>query len=289
MGATAAMAPRAERAQALRKRLISAAILLPLAAAAVWLGSYYWDGLVGIFALAMVWERTGMCAAGRGPQRGAIFGTAPAGLVSMLAVAATVAAAAAGRYQIALLLVVAGAGVLSLMSMHSPDSRSHWHGLGPLYIGLPSIAVIWLRHQPGAGLATMVWVLALAIAADTGAYAAGRTIGGPKLAPRISPNKTWAGLLGGIAAAAVVGWVAALWLGAASVFPLVLASALLAIVEQVGDLVESGFKRYFGVKDSSHLIPGHGGVLDRVDGLLAVALAVALAQSMGGGLLAWTR
>ncbi|HKF61739.1 MAG TPA: phosphatidate cytidylyltransferase, partial [Dongiaceae bacterium] len=111
------MAPRAERAQALRKRLISAAILLPLAAAAVWLGSYYWDGLVGIFALAMVWEWTGMCASGRGPQRGVIFGTAPAGLVSMLAVAATVAAAAAGRYQIALLLVVAGAGVLTLMSM----------------------------------------------------------------------------------------------------------------------------------------------------------------------------
>ena len=289
MGAIADMAPRAERAQALRKRLISAAILLPVAAAAVWLGSYYWDGLVGIFALAMVWEWTSMCATGQGTQRRAVFGMAPAGLVSMLAVAAAVAVAAAGRYQIALLLVVAGAGVLTLMSMHSPDSRSRWHGLGPLYIGLPSIAVIWLRHQPGAGLATMVWVLALAIAADTGAYAAGRTIGGPKLAPRISPNKTWAGLLGGIAAAAVVGWVAALWLGAASVFPLVLASALLAIVEQVGDLVESGFKRYFGVKDSSHLIPGHGGVLDRVDGLLAVALAVALAQSMGGGLLAWTR
>ena len=289
MGAIADMAPRAERAQALRKRFVSAAILLPVAAAAVWLGSHYWDGLVGIFALAMVWEWTGMCTAGRGPQRGAVFGMAPAGLVSMLAVAVAVAAAAADRYQLALLLIVAGAGVLTLMSMHSLDSRSRWHGVGTLYIGLPSIAVIWLRHQPGAGLATMVWILALTIAADTGAYAAGRTIGGPKLAPRISPNKTWAGLLGGIAAAAVVGWVAALWLGAASVLPLVLASALLAIVEQVGDLVESGFKRYFGVKDSSHLIPGHGGVLDRVDGLLAVALAVALAQSVGGGLLAWTR
>ncbi len=115
------------------------------------------------------------------------------------------------------------------------------------------------------------------------------SIGGPKLAPRISPNKTWAGLLGGVAAGMVVGLVAALWLGAPSVWPLVLASALLGIVEQAGDLMESGFKRYFGVKDSGHLIPGHGGFLDRVDGLLAVALAVALAQSLGGGILAWTR
>ena len=289
MGAIADMAPRADRAQALRKRFISAAILLPVAAAAVWLGSHYWDGLVGVFALAMAWEWSRMCAADRASRRGAVFGIAPAGLFSMLAVAAAVVAAAAGSYQIALLLVVAGAGLLTLVGIQSPDGRSHWHGVGTLYIGLPTIAVIWLRHQPGAGLATVVWVLALAIATDTGAYAAGRTIGGPKLAPRISPNKTWAGLLGGIAAAALVGWAAALWLGAASAFPLVLASALLAIVEQVGDLVESGFKRYFGVKDSSHLIPGHGGVLDRVDGLLAVALAVALAQSMGGGLLAWTR
>jgi phosphatidate cytidylyltransferase len=83
--------------------------------------------------------------------------------------------------------------------------------------------------------------------------------------------------------------VAALWLAAPSVWPLVLASALLGIVEQAGDLTESGFKRYFGVKDSGHLIPGHGGFLDRVDGLLAVALAVALAQSLGGGILVWTR
>jgi phosphatidate cytidylyltransferase len=173
--------------------------------------------------------------------------------------------------------------------MRRPGGRGAWQGFGTVYIGLPSIAIIWLRAQAPGGLATMVWVLALAIAVDTGAYAAGRSIGGPKLAPRISPNKTWAGLLGGIAAGMVVGAVAALWLGAPSVWPRVLASALLGIVEQAGDLMESGFKRYFGVKDSGHLIPGHGGFLDRVDGLLAVALAVALAQSLGGGILAWTR
>jgi phosphatidate cytidylyltransferase len=288
MGATAAMAPRAD-ASALRKRLVSAAILLPLAAIAVWLGSPYWDILVGAIAVVMAWEWSGMCAFGQPPSRRAAFGVAPAGVVSMLAMALAVGAAAGQAYRLSLLLLVLGAALSSLLGMRSPGRRGAWQGFGTLYIGLPSIAIIWLRAEAPGDLATMVWVLALAIAVDTGAYAAGRSIGGPKLAPRISPNKTWAGLLGGVAAGMAVGLVAALWLGAPSVWPLVLASALLGIVEQAGDLMESGFKRYFGVKDSGRLIPGHGGFLDRVDGLLAVALAVALAQSLGGGIMAWTR
>jgi phosphatidate cytidylyltransferase len=288
MGAIAAMAPRAE-ASALRKRLLSAAVLLPLAAAAVWLGPPYWDVLVGAIAVVMAWEWAGMCAFGQPPSRRPVFGMAPAGALSMLAMAVAMSAAACQAYRLSLLLLVLGGALSSLLGMRRPGGRGAWQGFGTVYIGLPSIAIIWLRAQAPGGLATMVWVLALAIAVDTGAYAAGRSIGGPKLAPRISPNKTWAGLLGGIAAGMVVGAVAALWLGAPSVWPLVLASALLGIVEQAGDLMESGFKRYFGVKDSGHLIPGHGGFLDRVDGLLAVALAVALAQSLGGGILAWTR
>jgi phosphatidate cytidylyltransferase len=288
MGATAAMAPRAD-ASALRKRLLSAAILLPLAAIAVWLGPPYWDILVGAIAVVMAWEWSAMSAFDRPPSRRAVFGVGPAGAVSMLAMGVAVAAAAGQAYRLSLLLLVLGAALSSLLGMRGPGGRGAWQGFGTLYIGLPSIAIIWLRAQAPGGLATMVWVLALAIAVDTGAYAAGRSIGGPKLAPRVSPNKTWAGLLGGVAAGMVVGLVAALWLGTPSVWPLVLASALLGIVEQAGDLMESGFKRYFGVKDSGRLIPGHGGFLDRVDGLLAVALAVALAQSLGGGMLAWTR
>jgi phosphatidate cytidylyltransferase len=281
MGAIADMAPRADTG-ALRARLVSAAILLPVVAAAVWLGSYYWDALVGVFAVVIAWEWAGMCAQGQPPAWGTLFGIAPAGLLSILAVAVAVAAAALGSYNIALLLVVAGACLSTLVAMRSPGTRSHWHGFGALYAGLPSIAVIAIREQPG-GLAILAWMLALVIATDTGAYAAGRMIGGPRLAPRISPNKTWAGLLGGVFAAAIVGWIAAIWLSVASITSLVLASMVLALVEQAGDLVESAFKRYFGVKDSSHLIPGHGGFLDRVDGLLAVTLAVVLAQSVGGG------
>ncbi|HXU59941.1 MAG TPA: phosphatidate cytidylyltransferase, partial [Verrucomicrobiae bacterium] len=266
------MARRAE-VSALQKRLLSAAVLLPLAAAAVWLGPPYWDVLVGVIAVVMAWEWAGMCAFGQPQSRYALFGVEPAGVISMLAMTVAMAVAAGQAYRLSLLLLVLGGALACVIGMRRSGGRGGWHGFGTLYVGLPSIAIIWLRAQAPGGLASMVWVLALAIAVDTGAYAAGRSIGGPKLAPRISPNKTWAGLLGGVAAGMVVGAVAALWLGAASVWPLVLASALLGIVEQAGDLVESGFKRYFGVKDSGHLIPGHGGFLDRVDGLLAVALA----------------
>jgi phosphatidate cytidylyltransferase len=288
MGAIADTGPRAD-GRALRKRFISAAILLPLAAVDVWLGAPYWDVLVGVFAMVMAWEWAGMCAVGRRPERFVLLGMGPAGLVSILAVTLAVAVSATGRYGLALAFLGAGAVASALVGMRIQGGRGRWHGLGTLYIGLPSIAIMWVRARPEVGLATVVWMLALVIAVDTGAFAAGRLIGGPKLMPRISPNKTWAGLLGGIAAAAVVGFVAARWLGRPTALPLVLVSAALAVVEQAGDLVESRFKRYFGVKDSSRLIPGHGGVLDRVDGLLAVALAVALAQALGGGVLAWTR
>jgi len=288
MAVIAVMAPRAD-GRALRKRLLSAAILLPLAAVDVWLGSPYWDILVGVFAVVMAWEWAGMCAVSERPARGMVLGTGPAGILSILAVALAVGTAASGRYGAALALLALGAALSALLGTRIQGGRGRWHGFGTLYIGLPSIAILWVRAGPEHGLATVAWMLAVVIAVDSGAFAVGRLVGGPKLMPRISPNKTWAGLVGGMAAAAVVGLVAAFWLRLAFAWPLVLLSAGLALVEQAGDLVESRFKRYFGVKDSSRLIPGHGGVLDRVDGLLAVSLVVALAQTLGGGVLAWTR
>jgi phosphatidate cytidylyltransferase len=290
MAATAAMAPPAD-ARALRKRLVSAAILLPLALVNVWLGDPYWGALVCLFALVMAWEWARMCI---GPAGGLPLGLDPAGLLGMAAVGLGVLLAATGRYPPALALLVLGAAAVTWLARRRDPARAIpggplWQGFGVLYVGLPSVAILWVRASPDGGLPALLWILVLVVAVDSGAFAAGRLIGGRKLAPRISPNKTWAGLAGGIAAAMVVGWLAAVWVGLPHRLPLILISAGMAVVEQAGDLAESAFKRRFGVKDSSQLIPGHGGFLDRVDGLLAVALAAAAAQCFGGGILAWTR
>jgi phosphatidate cytidylyltransferase len=185
-------------------------------------------------------------------------------------------------------LILGGAVLAVAVALPRHGLRAIWFGLGVVYVATPCFAILWVRADPDAGLATMIWMLVLVIAADTGAYAAGRSIGGPKLAPRISPSKTWAGLGGAVICAGIVGLGTAFWLEKMDVWPLALASAALAVVEQVGDLAESAFKRRFGVKDSSHIIPGHGGVLDRVDGLLAVTVVVAgMDYVMGSSVLRW--
>jgi phosphatidate cytidylyltransferase len=131
------------------------------------------------------------------------------------------------------------------------------------------------------------WLFAVVWATDTAAYISGRLIGGPKLAPRFSPNKTWAGLIGGALAAALVGVIAATLMGDAPMPSMALASAGLAVVAQAGDLVESALKRRFGVKDASTLIPGHGGVLDRLDGMLFAAPVFVALMMWTGGVQSW--
>jgi phosphatidate cytidylyltransferase len=142
-----------------------------------------------------------------------------------------------------------------------------------VYVGLPVLALLSIRSHPN-GLVLTLWTMALVWACDSGAFFAGRAIGGPKLAPEISPNKTWAGFIGGIASAAVFAgilyWFFALPLG------LAIATPVLAMLAQAGDLYESHLKRRAGVKDSGNLLPGHGGLMDRLDGLVAVAPFAAL-------------
>lgn len=166
--------------------------------------------------------------------------------------------------------------------------RFFWLIAGLLYIGAPCLALVFLRGDPEAGRQTVLWMFMLVWASDSGAYAFGRLIGGPRLAPAISPKKTWAGFIGGVFCAGAVGAVAATVLGKSTVLPLTVVSLVMGAVTQLGDLLESWFKRHFGVKDTSNIIPGHGGILDRVDGLLAVAVATALIGLAGkGSILTW--
>jgi phosphatidate cytidylyltransferase len=187
----------------------------------------------------------------------------------------------------ALVLVVAGAVLFEwrrLVRCFAGDWRAllGWNIAGILYIGIAAATLLVARDQP-SGFLTVLEIVCVVIATDVGAYFAGRTIGGPKIAPRISPSKTWAGLGGGmlLAAAVMAGGLQAISGGAVSPGAVAGAGsvgAVGAVIAQAGDFFESWMKRKAGVKDSSHLIPGHGGVFDRVDGLLAVCFMLGLAS-----------
>ena len=154
-----------------------------------------------------------------------------------------------------------------------------WYLSGFVYALLPALALLWVRERDAHGLNLLIWMFIVTWSTDIGAYFAGRRFGRRKLAPRISPNKTVEGLIGGIVAATLLGgaWAVAVGLGAA----LLALAPILAIAAQAGDLFESGMKRRAGVKDSGHWLPGHGGVLDRLDGLVPVAVLTAAAQLIG--------
>jgi phosphatidate cytidylyltransferase len=158
---------------------------------------------------------------------------------------------------------------------------------GTLWIVLAAAALLWLRADPITGRANLLFLLLLIWASDIGAYLVGRLIGGPRLAPLISPGKTWSGASGGIAAALAVGW-GAVWTTTGTLAWTTVIALIICVIGQLGDLTESWAKRRFGVKDSGTIIPGHGGLLDRLDALIAVApFAALLALCLGRGVLLW--
>src|SRR5437879_5525364 len=175
------------------------------------------------------------------------------------------------------IIAAACAATVPLLARAEPS----WFALGLLWIAVPCVLLLWLAQPREIGPRTVLWIFAVVWATDIGAYLIGRQVGGPRLAPSWSPRKTWAGMIGGAGCAALAGWGTARLVDT-SALPLVLVSAGLAIIEQFGDLAESVAKRRFGVKDTSGLIPGHGGLLDRLDGLLAVIPAVALFTLIAG-------
>jgi phosphatidate cytidylyltransferase len=167
-------------------------------------------------------------------------------------------------------------------------ARPLMRALAVAYTLAAILALLWLRHQPADGRETILWIVACIWATDIGAYVVGRAAGGAKLAPRISPGKTWSGLIGGMAWAAVASAVVGYAFALGHTITLAAIGAGLAVVGQIGDLLESAAKRSAGVKDSGTLIPGHGGVLDRVDGFMAVLVVVALVRLAVGGGWPWT-
>lgn len=247
----------------LRTRILSALVMAPPALVAVWLGGVAFALLVAAACAVMCWEWHKMTLKGFGPS----------GWVAALG-----GAAASLSVLHDPLAAVAVAVITALVSaiLAGPTVRVST-GLGAVYATLPSVALVWLRQDQASGLPTVIWLFLLVWGTDIGAYAAGRTIGGPLLMPAISPKKTWAGLLGGMACAMLAGAGVAWWADLSAPVFIVFISAMLAVVAQAGDLLESWVKRRAGVKDSSNIIPGHGGVLDRVDGLLAAGLVVAVA------------
>jgi phosphatidate cytidylyltransferase len=241
-------------------RILSALVLAPPALLAIYLGGLWTAALVVAAGGLMGWEWARLCNGGRLGLSGMVA-------VATLAVLAPAFLFAPPATAPAVLGVGAAAG--AALAAAGGSRGDAWLPLGIVYIGFACLALLWLRSVPAGGRDLVFWLFAVVWATDTGAYFAGRAIGGPRLAPRISPNKTWAGLIGGALAAALVGVLAA-GLLARDAMLLVVGGMLLAVVSQGGDLLESWCKRRFGAKDSSHIIPGHGGILDRADGLLAV-------------------
>ncbi len=265
--------PRSARSD-LRLRVISSLVMVPAAAATVFAGGPAFQLGVALVCALMAWEWGSLVAArpGRVLARSLVFAMSAFSLGWMLL---------RGPYE-GVAAAVVGALAIIVLGRFTKLPSAPWLAVAIISIAMPAIAILWLRDGAPLGLQTLIWALATVVLTDIGAFAAGRTIGGPKLMPSVSPSKTWAGLGGGVTAAVAGALVAANLVEGAN--PLVLApiAALLAVVAQIGDLMESAVKRFFRVKDSGMLIPGHGGVLDRVDGQIAVLPLVALAVHLTG-------
>jgi phosphatidate cytidylyltransferase len=262
-------------------RVVSALALGTLALACLWVGGWAWGGLIlaGLFVLCWEWTR--------------LTGGEPRGPDGLMLKAAVLGAGVLGVLGEGLWgLVWLGACALALLlRADRPAVGRFWLPGGILYLGGAGLALAMLRREP-AGFADLLFLLLVVWASDIGAYAVGRWWGGRKLAPLVSPGKTRSGALGGLVAAMAVGGLASQALAPGGLGMALALAAALGVVAQAGDLFESWVKRRFRVKDSSSLIPGHGGLLDRVDSLLLAApaaalLGMALGRGVGLGEVLW--
>lgn len=254
-------------------RLRSAALFAPPVFAAIYFGTPWFDLLIIATGFVMAWEWARMCSGGKFTLVGWAMEAGIAACLLALYVNQLI-------LSLAIAAVVAGVvGVFARARGHESPARI---ALGAMLVSVFCIAFLWLRALPGDGLGLVVWLVLAVWFTDAGGYFFGRSIGGPKLAPRISPNKTWAGLGGGVLLAVVWSCVWLVWLGGRDLMPAIGAGLAIAILAQIGDLTVSAVKRRFGVKDTGALIPGHGGVLDRLDGMLLTGPAAAIVLVLSG-------
>jgi phosphatidate cytidylyltransferase len=279
-GEAAPAAVAAPGARNLMLRIVVAFVLAPAAIAITYIGGWLWTVLVTLAAIGLYVEWLAIVG---GARRLAVVAS------GIVALALAGIAPALGRPELP--LVVLPLGLLAVAAL-TPERRI-WTATGFAYAAAAEQASILLRSDPVMGWTALMLVFLVVWVTDIGGYFAGRGIGGPKLWPRVSPNKTWAGAIGGFAASiAVAAGFAAFGLGKTG--PLLLLGSALSIVSQLGDLFESAVKRRFGVKDSSHVIPGHGGLLDRLDGFVAAVVLAAIfgllragVDGVGRGLMVW--
>jgi len=264
----------------LRTRIIAALVLAPAAIGIAWAGGPLWIGLVTLAAIGMYVEWLTIVGAAREKQ------IVAAGIAALILSGLSLAL---GYGAFSLVVLVIGAATVAAVSRR----LRLWSVAGFCYAAAAAFASAQVRLDEAYGFVALIFVMLVVWAADIGGYFAGRGIGGPKLWPRVSPKKTWAGAIGGFAGGLVVaaGFAA---VGIGKLTPLLLLAAFLSVVSQSGDLFESAVKRRFGVKDSSQIIPGHGGLLDRLDGFVAAIVVAALfgflrgdANGIGHALMVW--
>jgi phosphatidate cytidylyltransferase len=252
-------------------RVVVAGVLAPLTIGVAWIGGWPWLCLVTAAAALLYFEWL-MVVGASGNRIAAAAGIAALVIAGVLLMPALAAAA----------LGVAAVGLVIAAGVSGRGQRA-WVAAGFAYAAAALFATVVVRRDADAGFVALMFVLLVVWGADIGGYFVGRSLGGPKLWPRVSPNKTWSGALGGLmfSLVAAAGFAVS---GFGRLLPLLLLGAVLSAVSQLGDLFESAVKRRFGVKDSSQIIPGHGGLLDRLDGFVAAIVFAAIIGFMRGGL-----
>ena len=261
-------------------RVLAAAVLVPVTLGCAYAGGWLWSVPVALAVIGLDIEWL-MVVGLVQERRVVVAGVAALGLIGLCL--------SLGRPEVALLVGALGLVAVAVLA----PQRRHWAAAGFVYAAAAQFAAVLLRADREMGFAALIFILLIVWATDIGGYFAGRSVGGPKLWPRVSPNKTWAGAIGGLLGSLLVGAGFAAF-GVGRMLPLLGLAAVMSVTGQFGDLFESAVKRRFGVKDSSHIIPGHGGLMDRLDSLVAVLVVAAIigilrqgVDGIGRGVMVW--